>query len=288
MIIWWIQLACIVHSTVNGYWYEDYAEEYSKCKPEEKKPFSYSGIKNGPEKWGKLFPTCDGYKQSPIAIVTDFVIPDEDLEKLIFKKYDVPITKATIKNTGFTVEVTPEDDVDRVIFVKEEPYKLEQLHFHWGDNYKHGSEHVVDEWHYSMELHLVHRSKKGEIAVVAVFFQEKEKMKNEELDSIIRYFPKVLFEDSEITKRTKIVLEHLLPENPASFFRYTGSLTTPGCDEDVTWSVLVDAVAVGHKQMKEFRKLYSVKESDASKYCKLSNNYRPLQDLNKRKVFVSH
>ncbi len=33
---------------------------------------------------------------------------------------------------------------------------FEQLHFHWGSNDSIGSEHVIDDIYYAMEMHLVH------------------------------------------------------------------------------------------------------------------------------------
>ena len=40
------------------------------------------------------------------------------------------------------------------------------------------------------------------------------------------------------------------------FFRYEGSLTTPGCYESVTWTVFRHALAISEEQMASFRALY--------------------------------
>lgn len=39
-------------------------------------------------------------------------------------------------------------------------YILESLHFHWGKDNDRGSEHMVNNVRYPMEMHLVHRNKK--------------------------------------------------------------------------------------------------------------------------------
>lgn len=44
-------------------------------------------------------------------------------------------------------------------------------------------------------------------------------------------------------------LSDLLPANTAKFYRYPGSLTTPGCDESVTWTVFSDPIKVSSAQV---------------------------------------
>ena len=41
----------------------------------------------------------------------------------------------------------------------------------------------------------------------------------------------------------------ILPENVQSFYRYNGSLTTPNCDEVVTWSVFSNPVTMSSAQL---------------------------------------
>ena len=44
-------------------------------------------------------------------------------------------------------------------------------------------------------------------------------------------------------------LDRLLPNDKQSFYRFDGSLTTPGCFETVTWTVLQDTVKISQDQV---------------------------------------
>ena len=47
-------------------------------------------------------------------------------------------------------------------------------------------------------------------------------------------------------------LVNLLPTDKAKYYRYNGSLTTPTCDEAVTWTVFNDPVEISQAQVKFF------------------------------------
>jgi len=67
--------------------------------------------------------------------------------------------------------------------------------------------------------------------------------------------------------------------NKKNFYQYQGSLTTPGCNEVVTWIVFDKAIAAGDHQIASFRRL---KATDGRP---LVDNFRPPQPLNGRKVY---
>lgn len=62
------------------------------------------------------------------------------------------------------------------------------------------------------------------------------------------------------------------------YFRYHGSLTIPGCQESVTWTLFKESVKISSEQMKSLRNLTNASGKQ------LVNNYRPVQPLNKRTV----
>ena len=100
-----------------------------------------------------------------------------------------------------------------------------------------------------MELHLVHFKKEyghdiGEslakrasdnLAVLGIFFQIEEK-DNPALEPLMDALKGVTEKDKK-TDMKSFALKDFLPRNTHSFYRYEGSLTTPGCNEVVVWTV---------------------------------------------------
>ncbi|KAL7986943.1 hypothetical protein Chor_005862 [Crotalus horridus] len=67
----------------------------------------------------------------------------------------------------------------------------------------------------------------------------------------------------------------------SSFYRYTGSLTTPGCSEEVVWTLFEEAIELGWEQIQEFwKKVYF----DSKKTLPMVDNFRPIQPLRARIV----
>lgn len=54
----------------------------------------------------------------------------------------------------------------------ENEYELEGLHFHWGDKNNRGSEHVLNDIRYPMEMHIIHRNRKYATVSEAVIYRD--------------------------------------------------------------------------------------------------------------------
>ncbi|KAK3883751.1 hypothetical protein Pcinc_011946, partial [Petrolisthes cinctipes] len=170
-------------------------------------------------------------------------------------------------------------------------YIFAQFHFHWGSDSTLGSEHTIDGVRYPMELHLVHykasygslgeavRRRDG-LAVLGVMLEVSE-TDNPALTPIANALKMVndsgMFADVEPT----YPLKAFLPTVMERFYRYEGSLTTPTCNEVVTWTVFDNAIPISEKQLRSFRALRDDRGGN------IVNNFRPPQPLNNRKVMVS-
>lgn len=221
--------------------------------------WSYKG-ENGPGNWGKLAPEfapCgNGKSQSPIDLVKAI--------KAKLNKIDLHYSESDINliNNGHTIQENY--DEGSYAEIDGEKFQLLQLHFHTP------SEHTVNGKHYAMEMHLVHKDDKNNLAVIGVFF--KIGKKNTELEKLVSHLPSRKTE-KYTSDKIKIDLNKLLPSDK-SYYHYYGSLTTPNCAEGVNWKVFVNPIEASKEQINEFHKI-------------MGSNARPTQPLNKRFLLIS-
>ncbi|CAG5075659.1 Similar to cah-3: Putative carbonic anhydrase 3 (Caenorhabditis elegans) [Cotesia congregata] len=104
-----------------------------------------------------------------------------------------------------------------------------------------GAEHTIDGTRDALELHLVHHDKNIEI-------------------------------------QRKVIPVHLLPNDRTTFYRYSGSLTTPGCQESVVWFVMTEKLTISESQVKILKNVQTHNGT-------LASNYRPTQEAGDRKVY---
>lgn len=113
---------------------------------------------------------------------------------------------------------------------------------------------------YALELHLVHHEKRFEtiakaalekngVAVLGVLFHVAEKP-NPMIEKLLENAGTV-FEVAgrNQTYKDKLLLADILPKNKDSYFRYDGSLTTPGCGEAVVWTVFEQSIPISIDQV---------------------------------------
>jgi carbonic anhydrase len=236
----------------------------------------------GPSHWAEIDPgfgVCgSGMQQSPVDIETGHIGVGHGPPLLL--RYDA--SELVIENTGHVVEVPIPPGVEDVLQIGGDRYQLTQYHFHAP------SEHTVNGRQADVEGHFVHTNAAGETAVVGVFYRIGPRP-NTLLETILLEAPETSGEEG-----------HPLGEaNPAElfgglegarakrghvhvdgFYAYNGSLTTPGCTENVRWSVLFDG---GHVSPAAVEHVHAVIAQFAD-YGGYANNNRPVQPLNGRVV----
>jgi carbonic anhydrase len=213
----------------------------------------------GPTHWGDRSPAYilakTGKQQSPIDISHPI---GKQLPKIVF---DYHLAQINLVYNGHTIEEVEE----RGSFVEFKGARFELLQFHFHSP----SEHTVGGKHFDMEMHLVHKSAEGKVAVVAVLIQQGQN--NTAYETIWDYLPTP--ENRERVADATVDATALLPEN-RDYFHYDGSFTTPPCTEGVLWLVLKQPVELSTEQITVFRQV-------------IQGNNRPVQPLNGREIELS-
>lgn len=214
--------------------------------------WGYQG-EHGPEHWGSVASECaQGKNQSPIdinqAIEADLVDLDINYAGLV----------TGITNNGHTLQAKVEGDntfqVDGVAF------SLAQFHFHTP------SENTLKSQHYPLEAHFVNADKDGNLAVIAVMFNQAQSA-NPQLAQLLAKAPQ---KGETKALSTNFELSELLPKGN-DYYRFNGSLTTPPCSEGVRWFVMKDAKSLSAKQISQFEQA-------------MGHNNRPIQPIHARTV----
>jgi carbonic anhydrase len=190
-----------------------------------------------PAEWADVSPTCAvGGHQSPIALST----ADATRSK---QKLRFAWTKSTgeLVDTGHTFQVNVPPG--NAITYGGTRYELVQFHFHTP------SEHTLDGWTAPMEVHFVHRSAEGKLAVVAVLLQH---------GSAASPFAPVLaaLPAAGEKRAVSVDLPALVPAD-RRHFAYSGSLTTPPCSEEVQWIVMRAEEELPVKAVDAFKARYA-------------------------------
>ncbi|WP_069472111.1 carbonic anhydrase [Candidatus Marithrix sp. Canyon 246] len=218
--------------------------------------WGYSGDES-PKHWGDLhknYSLCSsGKNQSPINLTN---LIESDLAAIEFN-YGTLVSD--IVNNGHTVQANYA--AGSSITLNGHSFDLKQFHFHTP------SENHINGKSYPMEAHLVHADKAGNLAVVAVMFEQGDA--NSAMADLWKQIPKKAGDKHSLS--SKVNASNLLPENK-DYYRFNGSLTTPPCTEGVLWLVMKNSVSVSKQQIETF-----------SNVIHHANN-RPIQAINARPV----
>ncbi|XP_024531046.1 bifunctional monodehydroascorbate reductase and carbonic anhydrase nectarin-3 [Selaginella moellendorffii] len=189
--------------------------------------YDYSNGTRGQANWGNLrqeWRACSsGRMQSPVDIQSKELQPVCSL-KLLQTRYKP--TNATLTNLDHDIALEFGDASSGSLIIDGTLYSVSEYHIHAP------SEHTVNGKHLAVEGHLVHRSEDNRLAVVAVMYtigSEDDPF----IDQVEHFLPELSGEQD-----VQVVDPSLLNVGGKRFFRYVGSLTSPPCTEQVTWSVL--------------------------------------------------
>lgn len=213
----------------------------------------------GPSRWAELSPAFQlaktGRRQSPIDLAKPTIQADKP-----FKLDYHPSTIQLVYN-GHTVEEIA--GKTSWLTANKRRYQLKQFHFHSP------SEHTVNGHRFAMEMHLVHQSADGHVAVIGVLINEGKR--NDSFSPVWNHLPSK--ERTEQKSPEQVDPQAMLPKSRAHF-RYLGSFTTPPCTEDVLWLVMSEPVELSGRQIVEFRKI-------------IDGNNRPVQARNGREIVLT-
>ncbi|MCP4664537.1 MAG: carbonic anhydrase family protein [bacterium] len=242
--------------------------------PEEETAFGYADYM-GPGFWPELdheWELCgDGEEQSPIDVwVLDAVM--QDVPDLVFDYHESTVA---IANNGHTVKWNYEPGSS--ITLGGVRYDLLQFHFHTP------SEHALQGGaRFPLEVHLVHMSASGDLAVVGVMIGARSDYNNafpypRQFRQMVPTAEGVVVEFHHKT----IDASRLLPADKNSY-RYNGSLTTPPCTEGVQWILMANPIELSKNQVNVL-----LDALNSLKYAsEKGTNNRPTQPLHGRQVFL--
>ena len=223
--------------------------------------FDYGPVR-GPTYWHGLSPEnflCGvGREQSPINVNNS--IPVEQAGIIDIK---VPVQEAELLNLGTTVEVILGGNT----LIDGCEYELRQFHFHTP------SEHWIEGKHYPMEIHMVHEAKgqsnvlmlvamlmfpsddPSSLAVIALFVQLSSTQTFHTLESIILHVDAISEPGSTVEIQNLNVTDIVDVVNEASFYRYSGSLTTPPCTEGVQFFIAQDPIPLRTEKYNDLKEV---------------------------------
>ncbi|GAA0140034.1 dehydratase [Lithospermum erythrorhizon] len=234
---------------------------------ENEREFSYNhSSRVGPAHWGRIRPEwriCNnGTMQSPIDMLHQRV---QVLPNLGIIRRDYRPANATLLNRGHDMMLRFEGGAGNM-YINGTAYLLRQCHWHSP------SEHTVNGKRFDMEIHLVHQSATGKIAVIGAFYHLGAN------DSfLLRMTPylRALANTTAIERPVGMMDPRNIQIGSGTYYRYVGSLTVPPCTQFVDWSIVRSVRSVADSQVNLIRQ--AVQDSS-------DTNARPLQPINQRTV----
>uniref|UniRef100_A0A803P762 Alpha-carbonic anhydrase domain-containing protein n=1 Tax=Cannabis sativa TaxID=3483 RepID=A0A803P762_CANSA len=198
---------------------------------------------------------------SPIDLLHQRVQVFPNLGKL---KRDYKPALATVMNRGHDITVKWKGNAGK-ININGTHYELSQCHWHSP------SEHTFNGSRFDLELHIIHLSSSGEIAVVAITYEYGRP--DPFLTKLFEHIKSVNHEEKDLG----IINPGIIKFGSRKYYRYIGSLTVPPCTEGVIWTIVKKVRTVSREQVHALRKIV---------HDGFEVNARPTQQLDGRSVWM--
>ncbi|XP_076029095.1 carbonic anhydrase 6-like [Oratosquilla oratoria] len=179
------------------------------------------GQDTGPDTWADNYPDCGGPLQTPIDLPAVKDLTSSSSKPLVLKGYNKKPKKQFLKNDGRTAKLEGKYKKPPTMSILNKTYTFVQLHFHWGEYDDLGSEHTVDGEAFPLEIHFVHQSKDGSLAVLGVFADIDDEYPR---DSVLYPLWDEFVEIEEagdklrLKNRDMIVIDDFLPDDLSSYY----------------------------------------------------------------------
>ncbi|XP_056006920.1 carbonic anhydrase 1-like [Ostrea edulis] len=266
-------------------------DDPGKSDMESNTQFTYNpNSMRGPPMWNYLWKECRARGQSPIDISTQRVLYKRGY-KINYNLENIR-TSGMFVNNGHSCAFYPDKKL-RVLYgvphSERDMYVFDQIHFHFGNDLEHGSEHSMDGRFFPIELHMVHYNSKygdaknaskyvdGTVALSVLF--EVGHNGPSEVDKFIQTYVPRIKKPKYDGVQAVIDLSGVLPYN-RDFFTYYGSKTTPPCERNTRWIIFRQHRTITRKSHRLLFLLMNKEGERISRY----GNFRPVQDISCRLV----
>lgn len=225
--------------------------------------FGYTGFAN-PSQWESISSQCGESEQSPVRFTNNDITPGPG-GPITVHWGTVPIN---IQNSGYDFRINVGGSAHR-ISIGGKDYVLQNFHFH------RTAEHLIQGRPTGAEVHFVHMSSDGEIAVIAMFFQEHTTATSPVWRNVFDALPVDLCDVRTTGNSINLDAVFGSPQTPRTlktYHWYEGSLTTPPCAGDVKFYFANVA--------------FQISAAHARNLATFGNNVRPLMPLEGRKLYA--
>jgi carbonic anhydrase len=223
-----------------------------KCEPK----FTYEPGPHGPDAWGGVCKS--GRMQSPIDITRSEKIDSPPLPPLQFRYEAADLDMVNECNKYVIKARFP---ANQWLKYNRKPYRLSEVTFH------EPAETAVKGKRAPMSVQLIHLSPEATLLIIEVPVAVGKE--NPTIKTLWEHIPAGGKEQT--AANVKINAMDLLPADHG-YYRFPGSMTTPLCNEGVTWFLMKNPIEMSQTQIDQYKKYYH-------------DTARPLQPLNDRPIF---